>query len=160
GRRPSGMRPAGAVNQPIAREATGPRWRLAAAILLAGVLIVLVFYAGLGIYGDTQIVHQPRKPVTLDPHTIAPQVEDVSFPSRPDHVTLSGWWFPGRSNGNALILLHGRGQNRTDSDYDFDQIARELHNRGYALLLFDLRAHGASAGGVQSYGLHEKNDVL
>ncbi len=154
-----------ATNRPAARENTGPHWRLAAAIAVLGVLIVVVFYAGLGIYGDTQIVHQPRKPVTLNPHTIAPQVEDVSFPSRGDHLTLRGWWFPGAaapspSLGRALILLHGRGQNRTDSDYGFDGIAYELNNRGYALLMFDLRAHGASAGGVQSYGLKEKNDVL
>lgn len=149
-----------AMNSSTARAAHGPRWRLAAVIALAGVLVVLIFYAGLGVYGDTQIVHQPRKPVTLDPHTIAPQVEDISFPSRGDGLALRGWWFPGKADGNALILLHGRGQNRTDSDYGFDRIARELHNRGYALLMFDMRAHGASAGGVQSYGLREKNDVL
>lgn len=155
----------GAISGTAAREAAGARWRLAAAIAVAGVVIVLIFYAGLGVYGDTQIVHQPRKPVTLNPLTIAELYQNVSFPSRNDHIALRGWWFagavePSPSLGRALILLHGRGQNRTDSDYGFDQIARELHSRGYALLMFDLRAHGASAGGVQSYGLNEKNDVL
>lgn len=157
------MESAGAMKSPAAREAAGPHWRLAIAIAVAGVLVVVIFYAGLGVYGDTQIVHQPRTPVTLDPRTIAQLYEDVSFPSRGDHLDLRGWWFPGAAaplGGRALILIHGRGQNRTDSDYGFDQIARELHNRSYAVLMFDLRAHGDSAGGVQSYGLSEQNDVL
>ncbi len=150
-----------ALNNSAANEASRPRWRLALAIAAAGMLVVLIFYAGLGVYGDTQIVHQPRKPVTLDPRSIAPQYDDVTFPSQGNHLTLRGWWFPGPTEigGRALILLHGRGQNRTDSDYGFDQIAHRLHDRGYAVLMFDLRAHGASGGGVQSYGLHEQNDV-
>ncbi|HLZ73039.1 MAG TPA: alpha/beta hydrolase [Dehalococcoidia bacterium] len=149
-----------ALKRPPARAATHPRRRLALAIAVAGAFVVLVCYAGLGVYGDTQIVHQPRTPVRLDPRTIAPQFEDVSFASRGDRLTLRGWWFPGTPGGRAIVLVHGRGQNRADTDYGLTDIARAMHDRGYAVLTFDLRAHGASAGGVQSYGLHENDDVL
>ncbi len=58
-----------------------------------------------------------------------------------DGLRLRGWYVPSR-NGAAVALLHGTGGNRTGVAAH----ARLLARRGYGVLLFDLRGHGASDG--------------
>jgi uncharacterized protein len=65
-----------------------------------------------------------------------------------DGYRLHGWYIPSR-NEAAILLLHGRGGNRTD----LLPYAEFLAERGYGLLLLDSRAHGESSGEKFSYAV-------
>lgn len=73
-----------------------------------------------------------------------------------DGIVLRGWSFrPLHGNGDAVILLHGQTDNRTGMLGNADLLLRH----GYAVLLPDARAHGASGGEVATYGVKEAGDV-
>jgi uncharacterized protein len=71
-------------------------------------------------------------------------------------VTLRGWVFvPSIGNGDTVILLHGQADNRAGMLGNADLLLR----RGYAVLLPDARAHGASGGAIATYGVKEADDL-
>lgn len=83
------------------------------------------------------------------------ELTDASISSR-DAVTLRAWSIvPHRSNGNAVILLHGLGDNRVG----MTGYADLLVGRGFSVLMPDARAHGASGGDLVTYGLLESDDI-
>lgn len=70
-------------------------------------------------------------------------------------AVIHGWLASGRPGVGAVLLLHGvRGDRR-------DMLARAtfLHAAGYAVLLIDLQAHGASRGQHITFGYLESRDV-
>jgi uncharacterized protein len=73
-----------------------------------------------------------------------------------DGARLQAWYFrPTSPNGSAVILLHGMADTR-------DGIAGYAYTflrHGYAVLLPDSRAHGASGGKIATYGVLERDDV-
>ena len=82
-------------------------------------------------------------------------IEEVSI-TTPDSVVLRGWLVrPLRTNGNAAIVLHGLADNRLG----MSAYALLLLDHGFAVLLPDARAHGASGGELATYGLLERNDI-
>jgi len=120
-------------------------------------------YAAVSVYGAHKVTSRRRKLPAIAPGFIAPGWEPVSFLSRADRKRLAGWWFAGeREDGarRALVLIHGHGQNRIDENWGTHEIARAFWQRGYAVLVFDLRGHGESAHDRLSFGVRERNDVL
>lgn len=113
-------------------------------------------YVAVSVYAALQFSRAERTPVGRDPAEIAARHEDVSFTAS-DGTVLRGWYFPGAS-GRAVVLVHGKGSNRLDSD-NLAFIAQTLHGAGYAVLAFDLRGHGASGGDRFSLGQYERSDV-
>ena len=82
-------------------------------------------------------------------------VQDVSI-TAPDAVILRGWLArPPQPNGDAVLLLHGLGDNRLG----MTGYAQLLLAHGFTVLLPDARAHGASGGNLATYGLLERNDI-
>jgi uncharacterized protein len=74
-----------------------------------------------------------------------------------DKVNLSAWWLqPSMPNGSCVVVLHGIADSRV-STVGF---APMFLDQGYAVLLPDSRAHGASEGRFVTYGLLEKYDVI
>lgn len=74
-----------------------------------------------------------------------------------DGVTLRGWFAPAKqSTGNCVLILHGIGDSRAGSA----GFAPLFLQNGYAVLLPDSRAHGASGGQFVTYGFLEKYDAL
>ncbi len=132
-----------------------------AALKWGGVPAVIAgaVYAGASLYAAGKITRRAPLLPQVAADTIAPRSEAVEFRSRNDEVRLRGWWFPS-TGARALVLIHGHGQNRCDQNWGSDGIARAFLDRGYGVLMFDLRGHGESAASRQSYGVHEKNDVL
>jgi dipeptidyl aminopeptidase/acylaminoacyl peptidase len=63
---------------------------------------------------------------------------------------------PAQPNGNCVIVLHGIGDSRVGSA----GFAPMFLTQGYAVLLPDSRAHGASGGQFVTYGLLERYDVI
>lgn len=71
--------------------------------------------------------------------------EEVSFTSRTDQILLKGWLIDSYTD-KAVVFIHGGYQNRVDDNVDTLGLAGELAEKGYDILLFDLRGRGASAG--------------
>jgi pimeloyl-ACP methyl ester carboxylesterase len=73
-----------------------------------------------------------------------------------DGVELRAWYsVPEHQNGQAVILLHGIGDNRGGvAGY-----RQSFLRAGYRILLPDSRAHGESGGAVATYGLRESDDI-
>jgi uncharacterized protein len=82
-------------------------------------------------------------------------LQDVSISAR-DGVQLRGWFAgPANANGDAVILLHGVGDNREG----MGGFAELFLSKGYAVLLPDSRGQGASGGKFPTYGVKETDDV-
>jgi hypothetical protein len=90
---------------------------------------------------------------------VAPTHEDVTLRTS-DGLTLRGWWFAAPApRARAVVLVHGKDQDRIDSSFTTGRIARSLIARGYSALLFDLRGHGESEGARWGLGKGEALDV-
>jgi uncharacterized protein len=130
---------------------------------LAYILFALAYLALCtigGIFLADAALHPMRRPITEnsmspEPAGADPHVTDVSVTTR-DRVTLRGWLMtPPHSNKNAVLLLHGLGDNRVG----MVGYAKLFLAHGYTVLLPDARAHGDSGGEFATYGLLERNDI-
>ncbi|HEX7261286.1 MAG TPA: alpha/beta fold hydrolase, partial [Luteolibacter sp.] len=71
-------------------------------------------------------------------------------------VSLRGW--RGAAIGEragTLIYLHGVADNRTSGS----GVIERFRKRGFDVIAYDSRAHGASGGEVSTYGYYEKEDL-
>jgi len=136
-------------------------------IISSGVLLLLITGAliGVGIYYSDVLISPPRHDLLDIPqdwevsnktlHDYNLEHEDVSFVTK-DNLTLKGWYVPGDvDNKKAILLVHGYGGNRVV----VLKYVPFLHEAGYNVLLFDLRAHGISDGYHCSMGYYEKEDI-
>ena len=121
--------------------------------------VLLVAYLGISFkYADT-LTRVERKPLERSATYVAPSHEDVRFTTA-DGLTLRGWWFAApRPRDRAVVIVHGKDQDRIDSSFPAGRIAGALLERGYSALLFDLRGHGESEGVRWGLGKHEALDV-
>jgi uncharacterized protein len=82
-------------------------------------------------------------------------LQDVAISAR-DAAQLRGWYAsPANANGDAVILLHGVGDNREG----MGGFAELFLSKGYAVLLPDSRGEGESGGRFPTYGVEETDDV-
>ncbi len=87
--------------------------------------------------------------------------EDVRFPARFDGLEIAGWYLPNGESKSAIILVHGREENRaTAMGGTFPKFASALYKAGYSVLMIDVRGHGQSEEARYDFGLKAKNDVL
>jgi uncharacterized protein len=116
-----------------------------------------------GIFLADGVLKPARRPLTQDDAMVArrwaqaadAELQDVSVTTG-DGTVLRGWAVhPHRSNGDAVICLHGLGDNRVG----MTGYAQLLVARGFTVLLPDARAHGVSEGSLATYGLLERNDI-
>jgi pimeloyl-ACP methyl ester carboxylesterase len=130
-------------------------------------IFTLILYLTLctigGIYLADGVLRPGRRPLT------EPEISAVRDSARaldadladaaittPDHATLRAWIIhPHHPNGDAVLLLHGLGDNRLG----MTGYAQLLLAHGFTVLLPDARAHGLSDGPLATYGLLERNDV-
>lgn len=83
------------------------------------------------------------------------QIENVEI-NAVDETHLRGWQIRAPNwNGDAVILLHGLGDNRLGTE----GYAEILLKHGYTVLMPDARGHGESGGVVMTYGLLERDDI-
>ena len=80
--------------------------------------------------------------------------EEVSFTSE-DGLTLPGWYMAAINSNKAVLLVHGRGANRTEGM----RYAKSLINAGYNVLAFDMRHPRQDPKIISSMGFHEKKDI-
>lgn len=143
-------------------------------VLLAAGLVALA-WIGAAAYITRLSVFPPRQPLWQDPSALGIPFEDVTFYSK-DGVRLSGWFLPPPGVRGApspgIVMVHGWPWNRLGTQgrrfrdlprarsVDVLPLAAALHQAGYAVLMFDLRNHGASqASRPMSMGWMEAQDV-
>jgi uncharacterized protein len=109
------------------------------------------------------VLRPARRPLTQEEittvresaHTLHAELNDASI-TAPDGAILRAWTIrPSSPNGDAVILLHGLGDNRIG----MTGYAHLFLADGFTVLLPDARAHGTSGGPLATYGLLERNDV-
>lgn len=128
-------------------------------IIVLIILLLLISYVGISIYIASVLTIQSKSPVLYDKTKIGSNVKDVSFKSS-DGKGLSGWLFNG-INGRIIIFVHGAGnQNRANEVYGTPDIAKYFVEKGYSVLLFDLRGTGNSDPARISFGQYESLDVV
>jgi pimeloyl-ACP methyl ester carboxylesterase len=131
--------------------------------LFLGLILYLAFCIVGGIFVADGTLHPTRRPLTDEEvssarafaHTLDSDLADATI-TTPDNVILRAWIIhPHHSNGNAVLLLHGLGDNRLG----MLGYAQLLLAHGFTILLPDARAQGASGGPLATYGLLERNDI-
>ena len=121
---------------------------LALVVAAAGAVFALAWIAA------DSILRPARHALTRSPSDFGLAFERASF-AAPDGTELRGWWVPAERPRAAVILLHGFGSDRTE----LLPHAPYLHEAGFELLLFDLRACGESGGELSTLGWLEQDDL-
>ncbi|HKF01037.1 MAG TPA: alpha/beta fold hydrolase [Candidatus Sulfotelmatobacter sp.] len=131
--------------------------------LLLAFLIYLAACSLSGVYVADGTLHPGRRLLTNEEtaavrssvRKLNANLADLSI-TTPDGVPLSAWLIqPQYTNGSAVIVLHGLGDNRLG----MTGYAKLFLDHGFSVLLPDARGHGISGGSLVTYGLLERNDV-
>lgn len=128
-------------------------------------MIILMFgavYLGICTYAVLRVTEIPPGPsIEPKPSEFGLAYEDVHFPARNDGLEVAGWFIPKEESQCAVILVHGRYENRASAmSGQFPKLAAALYEAGYAVLMIDLRGHGESAPARFDFGIKAQNDVL
>jgi pimeloyl-ACP methyl ester carboxylesterase len=131
------------------------RWLSPATGFAGGALAGLGLALGTLAYAYTA-THPPRRRLRKTPEDYDLPYESVSFLSS-DGLRLAAWFLPppGMAPQAAIVVCHGYPMNRAE----MLPHAKFLHEAGFAVLLFDFRAMGESAGEISSLGYHEVDDL-
>lgn len=120
-------------------------------------VVALGFYIGVCWLVLTILIVPERKPHERSAVDLGfEDVREISFRSRTGGVRLRGWLVAGRGEA-AIILTHGLHSHAWDCGTP--DLVRAYSQAGFDVLLFDLRAHGASGGAHAGLGLIERGDV-
>lgn len=131
--------------------------------ILFGSFLYLTFCIVGGVYLADGTLHPARHPLTKEDVTaIRQSVGDLGADFDDANITvkdgtiLRAWLIrPPRPNGDAVLLLHGLGDNR----FGMTGYAQLFLAHGFIVLMPDARAHGGSGGELATYGLLERNDI-
>lgn len=128
-----------------------------ALILLAGLLAV---YLGISALAANLLTVPQRALSAQTPAAYGVAYQDVRFPARTDGISIAGWYLPSAGSRKAVVLVHGWNSSRTNEFQGrFPAFAAALQQRGLAVLMIDLRGHGASGDAHFSFGLTERRDL-
>jgi pimeloyl-ACP methyl ester carboxylesterase len=124
-------------------------WLLVPALLLAAIAAACT---QLPVIGARGLLHPARRRVAT---SRPPPCANVTFVGA-GGVALEGWRCePAGSRRGAIVYLHGSADNRGSAA---GAIARFVP-RGFEVIAYDSRAHGASGGTACTYGFFEKEDL-
>jgi len=128
--------------------------RIARRIGLVSAVAIPVVYLAVSLLSAHLLTRTNNQPSHLDPRAVGPDA--VAWSTRTaDGLTLRGWFYPRSGPHRLVILVHGMG----GSLEAMAELGRDLHGRGYAVLLFDLRGHGGSDPARLSMGRRERADL-
>jgi pimeloyl-ACP methyl ester carboxylesterase len=141
------------------RLAAGTLYRLAVAVILAALIVVVML---------TAATHPRAVAANTNPALHGLYYDPVSFLS-PDGLRLDAWLFPAldarrvleqkeqalRRKQPAIILVH----DFACSSRQMLPLVRPLHEAGFLVLVLNLRGCGSSAASPQTFGLREWMDV-
>ncbi len=141
-------------------------WRITRAVLIWLAVQVALTYVALNLLAAAYF-GRPRRDFAeaLNPGTYswrsALAYQDVQFPARDGDATIAAWYIPAEGAARAIVLVHGKDSSRTSEFFGrFIELAAGLRERGFAVLMIDLRGHGRSSDSFAGFGLNERRDVL
>jgi|GEM_PF-1415174 pimeloyl-ACP methyl ester carboxylesterase len=118
-------------------------------------LLFLIFY-------PFWVVHKQTlgKSETIEkrPSDWSAHYEEICYHTS-DGLLLKGWWIPAKSK-RAVLLLHGNGGSRNGYHSGVFELGHVYHQRGFNVMMVDLRAHGESEGERVYFGVKEHEDML
>lgn len=135
--------------------------RLLSALLTGVVLLLLFAYLAVGAEAANRLTLPRREYGNGIAHrTPSVAYQAVSFPARGGDVQIAGWYLPSTSSNHAIVMVHGKDNNRSQEfDGQFVDLASNIERSGSAVLMIDLRGHGQSGDARFSFGLNERRDV-
>ena len=132
-------------------------WRVIRAVVICYAVFctILAIFLGELAFRPQRVPVGKRQSAKAIAARFGADLQDVSISAR-DAVQLRGWFAsPANANGDAVILLHGVGDNREG----MGGFAELFLSKGYAVLLPDSRGEGESGGRFPTYGVKEGDDV-
>ncbi len=135
--------------------------RVAARLSVSLALLLLALYLGVSAYAASVVTWPRRAPLDRTPAAVGAAYRDVSFPARGGDVQIAGWYLPRADATRAVVLVHGKDSSRAaEFGGRFVELAAGLQARGFAVLMIDMRGHGASGDARFSFGLEERRDII
>lgn len=128
-----------------------------AAIFILSCLLTVGFHAYIA-----WILARPHiEPLVSDPlQAIGVAYQDVEFISRNEKTTLHGWYLPGNDTTSTVIFSHGYGGNREEIWVPIYDLAQELMNLKYNVLMFDYSYVQPYKQLIVTGGLQESDELL
>ncbi|RUL82779.1 alpha/beta hydrolase [Tautonia sociabilis] len=134
------------------------RWLLfrIGAVIAVMVIAAMPFgYVGIAIVSAHLLTRPSNVPSRLDPRRVGPAEPWEAVTE--DGLTIRGWYVPSPSSvpRRLIVGVHGMQMNWGE----LAGVGRDLHRRGFDVLLFDLRGHGRSDPARLSMGRAERLDL-
>ena len=143
-----------------AARARGRARRLILRIAIGLAALLLAAYLLISALAANMLTVPRRAPENRTPAALSLAYDDVRFPSREDNLEIAGWYIPRLGSRKAVVLVHGWNSNRSaEFQGRFVDFGAALHDRGFAVMMIDMRGHGASGDGHFSFGIRERHDV-
>lgn len=127
--------------------------RIVALVSMVAVAAMPFGYLGVAIVSAHYLTRPSNRPARLDPRLVGP-AESWEVTAE-DGLTLRGWYFPTEGRRRLVVGVHGMLMNWEE----LAGVGRDLHARGFDVLLFDLRGHGRSDPARLSMGRDERADL-
>ncbi|HKI18729.1 MAG TPA: alpha/beta fold hydrolase [Isosphaeraceae bacterium] len=124
-------------------------WAVGLALLLFGSI-----YAGVSLLTADRLTRPTNHPSRFDPREWNAGAQPWSTRTS-DRITLRGWYLPTHARRHLIVLVHGM----WSSWLEMAALGRDLNERGFDVLLFDLRGHGESDPSRLSLGRRERADI-
>ncbi|MEO6810596.1 MAG: alpha/beta fold hydrolase [Isosphaeraceae bacterium] len=128
--------------------------RVATRLAIVLALLAPTGYLGVSLLSAHLLTRPHNRPPGLDIQRYVPEAAAWSTRTA-DGLTLRGWYLPTRDHRRLIVLVHGLW-----AGWDkMADIGIDLNQRGYDVLLFDLRGHGQSDPARLSMGKAERLDL-
>jgi uncharacterized protein len=145
------------IKEDLPMEAIARRRRVRRVVSWITGLCSLLFglgYVGVSAYTADRLTRPTNRPLQIDPHRLSPDAREWSARTA-DGLTLRGWYLPTEKRRHLLVLVHGM----WSCWLEMAGLGRDLHRRGFDVLLFDLRGHGQSDPSRLYLGRRERADI-
>lgn len=125
------------------------------------VAVLAVGVIGISMYVGHQMTHPEKKEIDQFPDEYGMDYEDIEFVSQDGETNLKGWVIePEKEAKMTVIFAHGYKGNRFEDHVSFLEMAKDLHDLKYRILMFDFRYSGESEGDLTTIGVKEQLDLL
>jgi uncharacterized protein len=124
-------------------------WAIGASLILPGLV-----YGGVSRFTADRLTRPTNHPLRIDPHRLSMDAQAWSVETL-DGITLRGWHLATENPRHLIVLVHGM----WSSWLEMASLGRDLHERGFDVLLFDMRGHGQSDSSRLYLGRRERADL-
>jgi dipeptidyl aminopeptidase/acylaminoacyl peptidase len=128
--------------------------RRAAWIIAIPAVLLVMIYGGISLFTAERLTRPTNHHLMVDPRDISEDVRPWSTRTG-DGLTLRGWYLPTEQQRHLIVLVHGM----WSSWLEMAGLGRDLHHRGFDVLMFDLRGHGESDPSRLYMGRRERADL-